>query len=55
MDSLQYQKSLAEFDEQIAYHDSKKKQIAHEKSRFILAVLSATVESEEEKKSLLKN
>lgn len=44
MDSLEYQKNLAEYDEQISYHKSKQSQLEHEKSRFILSVLSATVD-----------
>ena len=54
MDSLEYQKSLAEYDEQIAHHESKAKQAAHEKARFILAVLSATVKDQKEKKASLE-
>jgi hypothetical protein len=49
MDSLDYQKRLSEFDEQIAFHESKAKQVAHERSRFVLAVLSATVDDRDEK------
>ena len=43
MDSLEYQKRLAEYDEQISYHEAKRSQLELEKSRFILSVLSATV------------
>lgn len=44
MDSLEYQKRLAEYDEQISYHKAKQSQLELEKSRFILSVLSATVD-----------
>ncbi len=44
MESLEYQKKLAEFDEQIAFHKAKAEQVEHEKARFVLAVLSATLE-----------
>ena len=49
MDSLDYQKRLSQFDEQIAFHEAKAKHIAHEKARFVLAVLSATVDDRNEK------
>lgn len=44
MDSLEYQKRLAEYDEQISHHEVRRTQLEHEKSRFILSVLSATLD-----------
>jgi hypothetical protein len=42
MDSLEYQKRLAEYDERVSFHEAKAKEIGHEKSRFVLEVLKAT-------------
>lgn len=43
MDSLKYQKILAEYDEKISYYELKMKEIEHEKSRFVKEVLDATI------------
>lgn len=45
MDSLEYQKTLAELDEKIAFHKARAEQIEHEKARFVLDVLTATFEA----------
>jgi len=45
MGSLEYQRHLAEYDERISFHESKAKEIEHEKSRFVLEVLQATLEA----------
>jgi len=49
MDSLTYQKKLAEYDERVAYHKAKTEEIEHEKARFVLDVLNATIKDREEK------
>lgn len=43
MDGMEYQKFLADFDEKIAFHNMKAKEVEHEKSRFVKEVLSATL------------
>jgi hypothetical protein len=45
MDTLEYQRRLAEFDEKISFHEARAKDIEHEKSRFVLEVLTATSEA----------
>jgi hypothetical protein len=45
MDSLEYQKRLAEYDERVSFYEAKAKESAHEKSRFVLEVLKATQEA----------
>lgn len=52
MDSLEYQKRLAEFDEKISFYKLKVEELEHEKSRFVLEVLDTTIKS---KKSNIKN
>ena len=43
MDGLDYQKKLAEYDEQIDYLKLQIAQMEHEKSRFVKKVLDATI------------
>lgn len=46
MDTLQYQKKLAEYDERIAFEKVKMDQIEHEKARFVLDVMNATLQAQ---------
>jgi hypothetical protein len=50
MDQLMYQKKLAEYDERINFYKVKAEEIEHEKSRFVLDVLNATIEDRDRKK-----
>lgn len=54
MNSLEYQKKLAEYDEKMAFHKMKMDQFEHEKSLFVLSVLDATMKDRIEKKKEIK-
>lgn len=45
MDSLQYQKHLADYDEKISFYETKAKEIEYEKARFVAEVLKQTLEA----------
>ena len=42
MNSISYQKKLAEYDEKASFHRVKMDQVEHEKALFVLSVLDAT-------------
>ena len=50
MDQLTYQKRLAEYDEKISFFKIKVEELEHEKSRFVLDVLNATIEDRDRRK-----
>jgi len=45
MDSLEYQKRLAEYDERIAFHKTRSQEYEYERAGFVLEVLKATQEA----------
>jgi hypothetical protein len=49
MDSITYQKKLAEFDEKVSFHRMKMDQYEHEKALYVLSVLDATQKDRAEK------
>lgn len=49
MDSLEYQKKLAEYDEKISFFKVKMNQAEHEKALFVLGVVDATQKSAKDK------
>lgn len=49
MDTLTYQKKLAEFDEKASYHRMMMDKAEHEKAMFVVSVLDATMKDRAEK------
>jgi hypothetical protein len=45
MDSLEYQKRLAEYEERISFYEAKAKEYNYERSRFVLEVLKTIQEA----------
>ena len=54
MDSITYQKKLAEFDEKAAFHRMQMDQAEHDKALFVLGVLDATQKDRAEKTQIQK-
>lgn len=54
MDSLEYQRQLAVYDERIAFHKAAQESLEHEKAQFVLRVIEETLKARSQKNDTLQ-